>query len=83
MGKIPLTNEIVSFALGSANLYETLNRNTDFQCLPVDHTNPPHIIMQNERGSPSTAFLRGTPTPDRDSVPSSSRKGAYAKLNTF
>jgi acyl-CoA hydrolase len=38
-----------SFALGSANLYETLNGNTDFQCLPVDHTNPPHIIMQNER----------------------------------
>jgi acyl-CoA hydrolase len=38
-----------SFALGSANLYETLDGNTDFQCLPVDHTNPPHIIMQNER----------------------------------
>lgn len=38
-----------SFALGSANLYDTLNGNADFQCLPVDHVNPPHIIMQNER----------------------------------
>ena len=38
-----------SFALGSSDLYKTLNRNSDFQCLPVDHINPPHIIMQNDR----------------------------------
>jgi acyl-CoA hydrolase len=37
-----------SFALGSSDLYETLDRNQDFQCLPVDHINPPHIIMQND-----------------------------------
>ena len=37
-----------SFALGSSNLYETLDRNSDFQCLPVDRINPPHIIMQND-----------------------------------
>ena len=37
-----------SFALGSSNLYQTLDRNSDFQCLPVDRINPPHIIMQND-----------------------------------
>lgn len=38
-----------TFALGSKNLYDTLDRNADLQCYPVDHTNLPHIIMQNER----------------------------------
>jgi acyl-CoA hydrolase len=38
-----------SFALGSAELYATLHRNGDFACLPVDHTNLPHAIMQNDR----------------------------------
>ena len=38
-----------SFALGSTSLYTMLDRNADFQCLPVDHTNPPDIIMQNDR----------------------------------
>ncbi len=41
-GKIAYT-----FALGSAELYETLNCNSDFECWPVDYTNSPHIIMQN------------------------------------
>ena len=64
-GRITGANKILnpgkitfSFALGSANLYETLNRNTDFQCLPVDHTNPPHIIMQNERAVAITTQLK-------------------------
>jgi acyl-CoA hydrolase len=38
-----------SFALGSDSLYETINRNPDYLCCPVDYTNPPHIIMQNDR----------------------------------
>jgi acyl-CoA hydrolase len=37
-----------SFALGSQNLYKTVDRNSDFCCCPVDHTNPPNIIMQND-----------------------------------
>ena len=41
-GKITYT-----FALGSAELYAMLNRNTDFEIQPVDYTNSPHIIMQN------------------------------------
>jgi acyl-CoA hydrolase len=40
---------VFSFALGSSELYKTIDRNKDFECLPVDHTNPPHIIMQNDR----------------------------------
>jgi len=43
-GKIAYT-----FALGSKNLYSTLHQNTDFICHPVDYTNLPHIIMQNDR----------------------------------
>ena len=38
-----------SFALGSKKLYDTMNRNVDFMCLPVEETNLPHVIMQNER----------------------------------
>ncbi len=43
-GKIGYT-----FALGSKQLYDTLHRNSDLQCYPVDHTNLPHVIMQNDR----------------------------------
>ena len=38
---------VYSFALGSSALYQTLDRNADFQCYQVDRTNPPEIIMQN------------------------------------
>jgi acyl-CoA hydrolase len=37
-----------SFALGSRELYATLDRNPDMHCCPVDHTNLPHMIMQND-----------------------------------
>ncbi len=37
-----------SFALGSRDLYATLDRNPDMHCCPVDHTNAPHMIMQND-----------------------------------
>ena len=40
---------VFSFALGSRTLYEAIDRNTDFHSCPVDYTNPPHIIMQNDR----------------------------------
>jgi acyl-CoA hydrolase len=38
-----------TFALGSSDLYATLNRNEDFCCHPVEYTNTPNIIMQNHR----------------------------------
>jgi acyl-CoA hydrolase len=38
-----------SFALGSKILYDTVDGNRDFHCCAVDYTNPPHIIMQNDR----------------------------------
>ena len=40
---------VYTFALGSRDLYATIHRNQDFHCCPVDYTNAPHIIMQNER----------------------------------
>lgn len=43
-GKITYT-----FALGSKALYAALDRNEDIVCQPVDRTNLPHLIMQNDR----------------------------------
>jgi len=40
---------VYSFALGSASLYRTIDRNPDLLCCPVDFTNLPHMIMQNDR----------------------------------
>ena len=40
---------VYTFALGSRDLYDTLDRNRDMHCCPVDYTNSPHIIMQNAR----------------------------------
>ena len=40
---------VYTFALGSRHLYDTLDRNHDMHCCPVDYTNAPHIIMQNDR----------------------------------
>lgn len=40
---------VYSFALGSRSLYDTIHRNPDFCCHPVDHTNLPHNIMRNDR----------------------------------
>ena len=39
---------VYTFALGSRDLYATLDRNRDMHCCPVDYTNPPHVIMQND-----------------------------------
>jgi acyl-CoA hydrolase len=38
-----------TFALGSRRLYDFVDRNPGVTCLPVDRTNLPHCIMQNER----------------------------------
>ncbi len=40
---------VYSFALGTRALYETIDGNPDFLCCQVDYTNPPHIIMRNDR----------------------------------
>jgi acyl-CoA hydrolase len=39
---------VYTFALGSRDLYATLDRNHDMHCCPVEYTNAPHIIMQND-----------------------------------
>jgi acyl-CoA hydrolase len=43
VGKVAFT-----FALGTQKLYDVLERNPDVVCAPVDYTNAPHIIMQND-----------------------------------
>ena len=40
---------VFSFAIGSQELYRSIDCNTDFLCCPVEYTNLPHIVMQNER----------------------------------
>jgi acyl-CoA hydrolase len=43
-------NKIVyTFSLGSRSTYAVTDHNSDFSCNPVDYTNSPHIIMQNDR----------------------------------
>src|SRR5262245_33721959 len=39
---------VYTSALGSRDLYATLDRNHDMHCCPVEYTNAPHVIMQNE-----------------------------------
>jgi len=39
---------VCSFGMGSQALYRSIDRNADFLCCPVEYTNLPHIIMQND-----------------------------------
>jgi len=40
---------VFSFALGSQEHYRSVDHNPDFLCCPVEYTNLPHNIMQNNR----------------------------------
>ena len=40
---------VYTFALGSLATYATADHNPDYVCCPVEYTNSPHIIMQNDR----------------------------------
>jgi acyl-CoA hydrolase len=40
---------VCSFGLGSQHLYDTIDDNSDIQCQPVEMTNLPHLVMQNDR----------------------------------
>ena len=40
---------VYTFALGSREMYATLDGNRDFVCQEVEYTNLPHQIMRNER----------------------------------
>jgi acyl-CoA hydrolase len=39
---------VFTFALGSKYMYDTITRNPVMECHPVDYTNLPHVIMQND-----------------------------------
>jgi acyl-CoA hydrolase len=38
-----------SFALGGQALYDAIDGNPDLTCLPVERTNLPHVVAQNDR----------------------------------
>ncbi|HEY5646371.1 MAG TPA: acetyl-CoA hydrolase/transferase C-terminal domain-containing protein [Pseudomonadales bacterium] len=40
---------VYTFTLGSSRLYQTIDRNADFHCAPVEYTNTPSNIMRNDR----------------------------------
>jgi acyl-CoA hydrolase len=40
---------VCSFGLGSRTLYDAIDHNPDISCQPVELTNLPHVIMQNDR----------------------------------
>ena len=40
---------VCSFGLGSNKLYNAIDHNPDFSCQPVEMTNLPHLITQNDR----------------------------------
>ena len=40
---------VFTFAFGSKYMYDAITRNPLMQCHPVDYTNLPHIIMQNDK----------------------------------
>ncbi len=40
---------IVTFLLGSRNLYDYVHNNPEFECHPVHYTNHPFVISQNEK----------------------------------
>ncbi len=40
---------VCTFAVGSKYLYDAVAQNPDFEFHPVDYTNLPHVIMQNDR----------------------------------
>jgi acyl-CoA hydrolase len=42
---------VYTFSLGSRWLYSLTDHNPDFLCCPVDYTNSPNIIMQNDRAT--------------------------------
>jgi acyl-CoA hydrolase len=40
---------VFTFALGSKDTYDTIAKNPDMLCCPVDYTNLPHNVMRNDR----------------------------------
>ncbi len=75
---------VYSFALGSRALYDTLHRNDDLLCHPVDYTNPPHMIMQNDKvvsiNNTTQVDLQGQAASESDSHRHISGTGGQAQF---
>jgi len=70
---------VCTFGVGTAIQYQTADRNPDLLCHAVDLTNPPHIVMQNDRvvaiNSTTQMDLRARP---RASPPATATSAAPA-----
>jgi acyl-CoA hydrolase len=47
--QLDVGKSVYTFALGSQYLYDTIDRNPDFLCAPVEYTNLPHNVMRNNK----------------------------------
>ncbi len=47
--QLDVGKSVYTFALGSQYLYDTIDRNPDFLCAPVEYTNLPHNVMRNKK----------------------------------
>jgi acyl-CoA hydrolase len=47
--KLDPGKSVFSFALGTSPLYAAIDRNKDFACCPVEYTNMPDMIRQNDK----------------------------------
>ena len=75
---------IYTFALGSAELYATLHRNRDILSYPVDHTNLPSNIMQNDNvisiNSTTQVDLQGQAASESDGLRHITGTGGQAQF---
>jgi acyl-CoA hydrolase len=78
-GKLTFT-----FSLGSTETYQTMNRNPDFWSQPVDYTNSPHIIMQNDNvvsiNNTTQVDLQGQAASESDGLRHISGTGGQAQF---
>ena len=75
---------VYTFALGSKALYDALDRNRDMLCQPVDYTNLPHVVMQNDNvvaiNSTTQVDLQGQAASESDGFRHISGTGGQAQF---
>jgi len=75
---------VYTFAVGSQALYDTIDRNPDLHCLPLDYTNMPHVIMQQKRmvaiNSTTQVDLSGQAASESDGLRHISGTGGQAQF---
>jgi len=82
--QIDIGKLVYTFALGSSELYRTLDRNPDFKSMPVDYTNLPHMIMRNDNvmsiNATTQVDLHGQAASETDGLRQISGTGGQAQF---